>query len=86
MNIEMASALTRERQRELRRRASRYAARRRSDPADSAAPVSPARFMRPARHIPRYRVSWSRMSLPAIGSAGRSERSWVIVISATKGL
>ncbi len=80
MNVEMASALTRERQRELSRQAIRYAARRSSDPTASTAPA------RPARHIPRYRVSWSRMSLPAIGSAGRRERSWVIVISATKGL
>jgi hypothetical protein len=80
MNVEMASALTRERQRELNRQASRYAARHNSDPTHSAA------HARPARHIPRYRVSWSRMSLPAIGSAGRRERSWVIVISATKGL
>lgn len=38
------------------------------------------------RRIPRYHVSWSRMSLPAIGAAGRRERSWVIVISATKGV
>lgn len=86
MNIEMASALTRERQRELRRRASRYAARRGSDPIGNAALAGPPCFVRPARRIPRYRVSWSRMSLPAIGSAGRRERSWVIVISATKGL
>lgn len=41
---------------------------------------------RPGRRIRRYHVRWSRMSLPAIGAAGRPERSWVIVISATKGV
>jgi hypothetical protein len=72
MNHQMTSALVKDRQRELTREASRYAARRASDHT--------------GRRIPRYHVSWSRMSLPAIGAAGRRERSWVIVISATKGV
>ncbi len=44
-----------------------------------------ARPWRPGRRIPRYHLTWSRMSLPGAGAAGR-ERSWVIVISATRGL
>jgi hypothetical protein len=36
--------------------------------------------------VPRYRVSWSRITLSAAGVTGRRERSWVIVISATRGL
>ena len=43
----------------------------------------------PRRHaagwrVPRYRLSWSRTSLSPAGVAGRRERSWVIVISATR--
>jgi hypothetical protein len=34
--------------------------------------------------LPRYRVSWSRTTLSSAG-AGRRGRSWVIVISATRG-
>jgi hypothetical protein len=36
--------------------------------------------------LPRYRLHWSRMTLSAAGLPGRRERSWVIVISATRGL
>jgi len=82
MNLEMASALIRERQRELGRKASQqravYGAR---EPLGNG----PGRRT-PAWRIPRYRVSWSRTTLSRIGAAGRRERSWVIVISASKGL
>lgn len=84
MHHEMASALVQDRQRELAREASRYAARRASDHTGNiTADHMPGRAR---RRMPRYHVSWSRMSLPAIGAAGRRERSWVIVISATKGV
>jgi hypothetical protein len=36
--------------------------------------------------VPRYRVHWSRTTLSAAGLPGRHERSWVIVISATRGV
>jgi len=36
--------------------------------------------------VPRYRLSWSRTSLSPAGVAGQRERSWVIVISATRAL
>jgi hypothetical protein len=44
----------------------------------------------PRRHavglrVPRYRLSWSRVSLSPAGVAGPRERSWIIVISATRG-
>ena len=84
MNHEMTSALVKDRQRELTRQASRYAARQASDHASDF--TSKHTSGRPGRLIPRYHVSWSRMSLPAIGATGRRERSWVIVISATKGV
>jgi hypothetical protein len=75
----MASALAGERQRELarQRRAARGAREYDGNITGSRTP---------GRRVPRYRVSWSRTSLPAIGAAGRRERSWVIVISATRGL
>jgi len=82
MNLELASALIQERQRELGRKASQqrtvYGA---PEPLSNV----PGR-RRPAWRIPRYRVSWSRTTLSRIGAAGRRERSWVIVISASKGL
>lgn len=84
MNHEMTRALVKDRQRELAREASRYAARHVSDHAGDT--ISDHTLERAMRRIPRYHVSWSRMSLPAIGAAGRHERSWVIVISATKGV
>jgi len=34
--------------------------------------------------LPRYRVHWSRTTLSPVGAAGRPERSWVIVISASR--
>lgn len=85
MNVEMASALIQERQRELARKADRQralygdaASRRRVNGCRAPG----ARGWR----VPRYRVSWSRTSLSRIGATGRRERSWVIVISASRGL
>lgn len=84
MNHEMTSALVKDRQRELAREASRYATRHVRDHTGDI--TGDYTLERPWRRIPRYHVSWSRMSLPAIGTTGRRERSWVIVISATKGV
>jgi hypothetical protein len=81
MHPEMAAALAAERQRDVARRASQ---RHAAHAAEYAGDDTPHRV--PAWRVPRYRVSWSRTSLPAIGSAGRRSRSWVIVISATRGL
>ncbi len=36
--------------------------------------------------LPHYRVHWSRTTQSPVGAAGRPERSWVIVISASRGL
>ncbi len=82
MNLEMARALAQERQRELARSTRRRQAVREARAALSEAPGRRARAWR----IPRYHVSWSRTTLSRIGAAGRRERSWVIVISASKGL
>jgi hypothetical protein len=82
MNLEMASALAHERQRDLARQASQWHMVRCA--RESVTDVNDTRA--PRWRIPRYRVRWSRVSLPAIGAVGRRERSWVIVISATRGL
>lgn len=37
------------------------------------------------RHVPHWRVTWSRATLAAAGASGRPSRSWVIIISATRG-
>lgn len=85
MNLEMASALIQERQRELARKADRQRAL-----YGDGAPLRRSHGRRTPGtagwRIPRYRVSWSRTSLSRIGAAGRRERSWVIVISASRGL
>lgn len=57
----------------------------------AASPRGPRRGARrphlPGALLPRYRVTWSRtaLSTAAADGAGRG-RSWVIVISATRGL
>jgi hypothetical protein len=57
----------------------------------AASPRGPRRGARrphlPGALLPRYRVTWSRtaLSTPAADGARRG-RSWVIVISATRGL
>ena len=76
MHPEMASVLAEQHQHELIQRGeSRRAA------ASLRGPRRPARRLRG----PRYRVHWSRTTLSA-GEPGRRERSWVIVISASRGL
>ena len=37
------------------------------------------------RRVPRWQVTWSRATLAAAGAPGRRGRSWVIIISATRG-
>jgi len=56
-----------------------------------ASPRGPRRGARrphlPGALLPRYRVSWSRTALSTAAADGaRRGRSWVIVISATRGL
>jgi hypothetical protein len=77
MHPEIARTLARQHDDEVTRHAERQRA------------VTAARESRhhaPRGRIPRYRVHWSRTSLSAAGLPGRRERSWVIVISATRGL
>lgn len=51
------------------------------------AAASPRRPHLPGALLPRYRVSWSRTALSTAAADGaRRGRSWVIVISATRGL
>ena len=77
MYPEIASALAEQHQRDLIRQASQqHAARSVRGPRPHA----------PGWRVPRYRVHWSRMTLSPAGVAGQHERSWVIVISATRGL
>jgi len=59
--------------------------------AAAAGPRGPRRGARrphlPGALLPRYRVSWSRTALSASAPDGAERgRSWVIVISATRGL
>ena len=76
MHPEMTSILAKQHQHELIQRGeARHAA------ASLRGPRRPARRWRG----PRYRVHWSRTTLSA-GEPGRRERSWVIVISASRGL
>jgi hypothetical protein len=77
MHPEMASVLAGQRHRELTRQAGQWRA--------TAGPRRP-RLPAAGWRVPRYRVSWSRTTLSAAGVTGRRERSWVIVISATRGL
>lgn len=84
MHPEIASALVDERQRDLARRASQLRAPR-GVSEYTGTTGSRAPDVRGWR-VPRYRVSWSRMTVPAIAGTGRHGRSWVIVISASKGL
>ena len=57
----------------------------------AASPRGPRRDARrphlPGALLPRYRVTWSRTALSTAAADGaRRGRSWVIVISATRGL
>jgi hypothetical protein len=88
MHPEMASVLAGQHHRELTRQAGQWRAA--AGPGGGGGGLSPlVRFSSSAAsgwHAPRYRVSWSRTTLSAAGVTGRRERSWVIVISATRGL
>jgi hypothetical protein len=69
----MASALASEHRRDMITRASQDSRRR-----EAASPRGSRRT------APRYRVSWSGTTLSPAGADGG--RSWVIVISATRGV
>ena len=75
MNPQIASAVAEQHQRDLATQA-----RQRRMAASARGPRRT-----PGWRVPRYRVNWSRTTLSPAGPAGR-ERSWVIVISATRGL
>ncbi|HMD91874.1 MAG TPA: hypothetical protein VKG80_04450 [Trebonia sp.] len=75
MHPQIASVLAKEHQRDLASQASRHR---------MAASLRGPRRHTPAWRVPRYRVNWSRTTLSPVGQAGRRERSWVIVISATR--
>jgi hypothetical protein len=77
MHPELLSSLATEHRRDLAARLSREAL------TDAPAPAR----HRPARLLPRLRVSWQRTTLAAVGGPSRDPgRSWVIVISATRTL
>ena len=78
LHPEMASALASEHRRDMMTRAGRASRRR------AAASLRGPRRAAPRAYLPRYRVSWSRTTLSPAGAGGRG-RSWVIVISATRG-
>jgi hypothetical protein len=95
MHPDMASALASQHRHEMTAKASHHAqATQASETAGArqaaASPRGPRRGARRAylsgALLPRYRVSWSRTALSASApdGAGRG-RSWVIVISATRG-
>lgn len=69
----MASALASEHRRDMITKASQDSRRREA-----------ASRRGPRRAAPHYRVSWSRTTLSPAGVDGHG-RSWVIVISATRG-
>jgi hypothetical protein len=77
MNPNMASALAAQHQHELTRQA---------DAQHDMARLRAPRHRVPDLRLPRYRVHWTRTSLPSVETAGRRGRSWVIVISASRGL
>ena len=57
-------------------RASRAARASRGRPGD---------VPKPRRHFPYWRLTWARATIAAAGASGRRSRSWVIIISATRG-
>jgi len=79
MHPEIAGFLAEQHQHELLRRAeSRHVAESLRGPRRRA----------PRWRAPRYRVHWTRTTLSPVDAAGapvRHERSWVIVISASRG-
>jgi len=60
---------------------------RRDLTADAVAHTVP-RPRRPRTLLPHYKLTWTHTSIgsAATAAAGRRERSWVIVISATRAL
>lgn len=95
MHPDMASALAGQHRHEMTAKAGHYAqATQASETAGAcraaASPRGPRRGARRAylsgALLPRYRVSWSRTALSASAPDGAERgRSWVIVISATRG-
>jgi hypothetical protein len=79
MHPEIAGILAEQHQHELIRRA---------EPRHAAASLRGPRRRAPRWRAPRYRVHWTRTTLSPVDAAGapvRRERSWVIVISASRG-
>lgn len=80
MHPEMVAALAAEHRHDLTSRSlaadQRHAA---------AGPRGPRRFA-PGAFFPHYRLSWSRTTLSPAAGGGRRGRSWVIIISATRGV
>jgi hypothetical protein len=96
MHPDMASALASQHRHEMTAKAGHHAqATQAGETAVACQPAaSPRGSRRGARRpyvsgtlLPRYRVSWSRTALSASAPDGAERgRSWVIVISATRGL
>ena len=96
MHPDMASALASQHRHEMTAKAGHHArATQAGETAgacqSAASPRGPRRGARRAylsgALLPRYRVSWSRTALSASAADGAGRgRSWVIVISATRGL
>lgn len=76
MHPEIARILAAQHQRELAREIRQR---------QMAASLRGPRRNAPGWRVPRYHVSWSRTTLSPADVAGRGGRSWVIVISATRG-
>jgi hypothetical protein len=96
MHPHMTTALASQHRHEMTVKASHHAqAAHASEPAEArqaaASPRGPRRGARRAHLrgalLPRYRVTWSRTALSTAAADGaRRGQSWVIVISATRGL
>jgi hypothetical protein len=96
MHPEMAGAFASQHRHEMTAKASHHAqATQASETAGECQPAASPRGPRrggrraylPGALLPRYRVSWSRTALSASAPNGAERgRSWVIVISATRGL
>ena len=101
MHPDMASALASQHRHEMTAKAGHYArttlaaqAGETAEACQTAHVSQAAQVARGARRphlsgalLPHYRVSWSRTALSTAAADGaRRGRSWVIVISATRGL
>lgn len=96
MHPDMASALASQHRHEMTAKAGHHA--HATHASHTAGACQPAASLRGPRRgarraylsgalLPRYRVSWSRTALSASAPGGAERgRSWVIVISATRGL